>query len=168
MSRRTKVSSPILDERLDEIVAEIVSKKYQSAYVPSDNITKTEEETSSRIRTTEVIDWTPQKPSCPKHKTEMYFDKSDTKWKCNEPDCKVVARRREHINEPDPNAVSSGEVLLYVDKAHNKHYLRQNDRLINLPAGTVYQNYMPYEVSHIPEAIGYIQIPIKYEPIEIK
>jgi hypothetical protein len=167
MSRRTKAQQSILDERLDEIVAEIVSKKSQSSNLTTNNISKAEEETSSRIKTIEVIDWTPQKPSCPKHKSEMSFDKSESKWKCTDEECKVVARRRENSKEPNPANLPSGEVLLYRDKSHNRYYIRQSDRLIALPAGTAYQNYLPYEVPVVQDAIGFVQIPIKYTPIPI-
>jgi hypothetical protein len=166
MSRRIKPQQPLLDERLDEIVEAIVSKQSALTNKSSNAITNSVEDTS-RIKTMEVLDWKPQKPTCPRHKSEMIFDKAESKWKCPESECNLTARRRENSTEPDPNNLPSGEVLIYWDKERNKYYLRQNDRLISLPSGSIYQNYLPYEVSAIPDAIGQLTVPIKYLPIEM-
>ena len=166
MSRRIK-PEPLLDERLDEIVEAIINKQSALTNNSATQVTNSIEDTS-RIKTMEVLDWKPQKPTCPKHKLEMIFDKGESKWKCVDSECNLTARRRENSAEPDPNNLSSGEVLIYWDKERNKYYLRQNDRLISLPSGSIYQNYMPYEVSAIPDAIGQLTVPIKYLPVEMR
>jgi hypothetical protein len=165
MSRRIK-TQPLLDEKLDEIVEAIVNKQSALTNKSSTQVTDSIEDTS-RIKTMEVLDWKPQKPTCPKHKVEMSFDKAESKWRCTDSECNLTARRRENSTEPDPNNLPSGEVLIYWNKESNKYYLRQNDRLISLPSGSIYQNYMPYEVSSIPDAVGQLTVPIKYLPIEM-
>ena len=165
MSRRIK-PEPLLDERLDEIVEAIINKQSALTNNSATQVTNSIEDTS-RIKTMEVLDWKPQKPTCPKHKVEMTFDKSESKWRCTDLECNLTARRRENSTEPDPHNLPSGEVLIYWNKESNKYYLRQNDRLISLPSGSIYQNYMPYEISEIPDAIGHLTVPIKYLPIEM-
>ena len=165
MSRRIK-PEPLLDERLDEIVEAIINKQSALTNNSATQVTNSIEDTS-RIKTMEVLDWKPQKPTCPKHKVEMLFDKAESKWRCTDSECNLTARRRENSTEPDPNNLPSGEVLIYWNKESNKYYLRQNDRLISLPSGSIYQNYMPYEVSSIPDAVGQLTVPIKYLPIEM-
>jgi hypothetical protein len=165
MSRRIK-PQPLLDERLDEIVEAIVNKQSALTNNSATQVTNSIEDTS-RIKTMEVLDWKPQKPTCPKHKVEMSFDKAESKWRCTDSECNLTARRRENSTEPDPNNLPSGEVLIYWNKESNKYYLRQNDRLISLPSGSIYQNYMPYEVSSIPDTVGQLTVPIKYLPIEM-
>lgn len=67
----------------------------------------------------------PDLPVCPKHRTNMTFDRSDTTWKCRVDGCRVVARRKDdsapqqQFSDPNQKFSTHLEVITLQDGEEN-------------------------------------------------